>query len=225
MGFVSDLRVLYHLALKPVRGDDHAARLDSFYAGQADAYDAFRARLLPGRAALLRDVLERTPEGGTWVDLGRGIGAALEMAAPAMGRLGRVHVVDVSAALLGVARRRVAARGWTHVETARADVTTWRPASGPADVVTLSYALTMIPDWFRAVDNAWAMLRPGGVIGVVDFYVSRRHPAAGHVRHGWAPRTLWPIWFGADDVHLSPDHLPALEWRNPFTIDSRSSRA
>ena len=96
-------------------------------------------------------------------------------------------------------RARVAARGWPHVETARADVTTWRPpAGGAADVVTLSYALTMIPDWFRAVDNAWAMLRPGGVIGVADFYVSRRHPAAGHVRHGWAPRTLWPIWFGAD---------------------------
>ena len=213
MGLVSDLGILYHLALKPVRGADHAARLDSFYAGQAEGYDAFRARLLPGREGLLRDVLARTPDGGTWIDLGGGTGVALEMAAAELGRLRRVHVVDLSDALLEVARRRIRDRGWSNVEAARADVTTWRPASGAADAVTLSYALTMIPDWFRAVDNAWAMLRPGGVIGVADFYVSRRHPAAGHARHGWAPRTLWPIWFGADGVHLSPDHLPALEWR------------
>ena len=52
MRLASDLRVLYHLALKPVRGADHAARLDSFYAGQAEAYDAFRKRLLAGRAEL-----------------------------------------------------------------------------------------------------------------------------------------------------------------------------
>ena len=213
MGLVSDLRILYHLAFKPVCGADHAARLDSFYAGQAEDYDAFRARLLPGRDALLRDVLARIPDGGTWVDLGGGTGAALEMGAAELGRLGRVHVVDLSDALLDVARRRIAARDWPNVEAARADVTAWRPATGHADAVTLSYALTMIPDWFRAVDNAWAMLRPGGVIGVVDFYVSRRHPAAGHARHGWTPRTLWPIWFGADGVRLSPDHLPALEWR------------
>ena len=47
MGLVSDIGILYHLALKPVRGADHAARLDSFYAGQAEGYDAFRARPAP----------------------------------------------------------------------------------------------------------------------------------------------------------------------------------
>ena len=213
MGLVSDLRILYHLALKPVRGGDHAARLDSFYAGQAEDYDGFRARLLPGREALLRDVLARTPDGGTWVDLGGGTGAALEMGAADLGRLGRVHVVDLSDALLGIARRRIAARGWSNVEAARADVTTWRPPGGRVDAVTFSYALTMIPDWFRAVDNAWTMLRPGGVIGAVDFYVPRAHPAPGRARHGFASRALWPMWFGADGVRLSPDHLPALEWR------------
>ena len=33
------------------------------------------------------------------------------------------------------------------------DACTWRPAA-PVDAVFFSYALTMIPDWFRAVDNA-----------------------------------------------------------------------
>ena len=42
MKLFGDLKILYHMALKPVRGKDHAARLESFYSGQADNYDDFR---------------------------------------------------------------------------------------------------------------------------------------------------------------------------------------
>jgi S-adenosylmethionine-diacylgycerolhomoserine-N-methlytransferase len=71
----------------------------------------------------------------------------------------------------------------------------------------------MIPDWYLAVDNALRMLKPGGHIGVVDFYVSRKYGDRGAVRHGWATRTFWPAWFANDNVHLSPDHLPYLQSR------------
>jgi S-adenosylmethionine-diacylgycerolhomoserine-N-methlytransferase len=54
------------------------------------------------------------------------------------------------------------------------------------------------------------MLRPGGVIGVVDFYVSRKFPAPGRARHSWSTRQLWRWWFEFDNVYLSPDHLPFL---------------
>ena len=57
MGFFSDLKVLYHLALKPVRGKNHAERMESFYGGQAEAYDDFRKRLLKGREDLLEVVV------------------------------------------------------------------------------------------------------------------------------------------------------------------------
>ena len=35
MPFLADMKVLYHMLLKPVRGDDHAQRMESFYGGQA----------------------------------------------------------------------------------------------------------------------------------------------------------------------------------------------
>jgi S-adenosylmethionine-diacylgycerolhomoserine-N-methlytransferase len=200
--------VLYHLLLHPVRGSDHAARLENFYAGQADQYDAFRRRLLPGREDLYQRI--DTPEGGTWVDLGGGTGANLEAIGPQIGRLGQLYVVDLSPSLLAVAQRRVHDRGWSQVQVVHADACRFRPPQGAADVVTLSYSLTMIPDWFAALENARAMLRPGGLIGVVDFYVSRKYPAPGHARHGWPTRTFWPAWFGCDNVFLSPDHMPYL---------------
>jgi hypothetical protein len=107
MSLCSDLRMLYAILLAPITGETHAERLESFYARQAEGYDAFRQRLLHGRR----------------------------------------------------------------------------------------------------------LLKPGGCIGVVDFYVSRKHPEPGQVRHAWLTRTFWPIWFGTDNVYPSPDHVPYLHHR------------
>ncbi len=209
MSLLTDLRVLYHIVAKPVRGKDHAARLESFYSGQAAAYDDFRRRLLPGREAMYQSI--PLPEGGVWVDLGGGTGANLESIGGELHKARKVYLVDLCDSLLAVARKRCAARGWKNVEAVAADATTFRPVAGPADVVTFSYSLTMIPDWFAAIDNALAMLRPGGTIGVTDFFVARKYPAEGHSRHSWCTRTFWPAWFGADNVFLSPDHVPYLQ--------------
>jgi S-adenosylmethionine-diacylgycerolhomoserine-N-methlytransferase len=111
---------------------------------------------------------------------------------------------------LDVAQRRAAASAWANVETALADATTFRPPGGPVDVVTFSYSLTMIPDWFAAIENGLAILKPGGTIGVVDFYVSRKYTSNGSARHGWLTRTFWPTWFALDNVFPSPDHVPFL---------------
>lgn len=218
MSFASDLRILYHLALKPVRGKDHAARMESFYAGQAGAYDDFRKRLLKGRQELWN--LIPPPPGGTWLDMGGGTGANLEyFKGPGTGDRGqterlagleKIYVLDLSHSLLEIAKQRIAAQGWTNVETVEADATTFQPPGGPVDVVTFSYSLTMIPDWYAAIENALAILKPGGTIGVVDFYVSRKYASDGGARHGWLTRTFWPTWFALDNVYPSPDHVPFL---------------
>jgi S-adenosylmethionine-diacylgycerolhomoserine-N-methlytransferase len=208
MGFASDLRILYHLALKPVRGKDHAARMENFYAGQAAAYDDFRKRLLKGRQELWN--LISPPEGGTWIDMGGGTGANLDYFGDSIQRLRKVYVLDLSQSLLEIAKQRIATKGWTNVETVEADATTFQPAGGQIDVVTFSYSLTMIPDWFVAIENALAMLKPGGTIGVVDFYVSRKYASGRLAQHGWLTRTFWPTWFALDNVFPSPDHVPFL---------------
>lgn len=207
MGVLSDLKILYHLTMKPIRGQSHAARMESFYAGQSDGYDDFRRRLLQGRKRLWTEI--GAPEGGRWVDMGGGTGSNLEYFGDAIERLAKIHLVDLSPSLLEVARRRVAEHNWNRVETVEADATVWQPES-PVDVVTFSYSLTMIPDWFAAIENAVTMLKPGGRIGVVDFYVARKYPRDGLRRHSWFTRSFWPTWFAADNVFPSPDHIPFL---------------
>jgi S-adenosylmethionine-diacylgycerolhomoserine-N-methlytransferase len=211
MGIGSDLKVLYHLALRPVRGNSHAERMESFYSGQADEYDDFRKRLLQGREELYGQI---GPEhSGIWVDLGGGTGANLEFIGDSISRYDKVYVVDLASSLLEVANKRSADRGWKNVSAITADATKWVPEEGSADVVTFSYSLTMIPDWFAAIDNALRMLKPGGTLGVVDFYVSRKHPADNLSRHGWSTRSFWPVWFSSDNVFPNPDHIPYLQDR------------
>ena len=208
MGLFGDAKILYHMLLKPVRGKNHAERMESFYGGQAESYDQFRKRLLKGRETLMKSIPK--PEGGIWVDMGGGTGANIENLAEDIHRLKKVYVVDLSESLLKIAESRFIERGWTNAVATQADATTFRPPEGFADVVTFSYSLTMIPNWFAAIENAKAMLKPGGLIGVVDFYVSRKFPQDGHKRHRWFTRTLWPTWFATDNVFPSPDHLPFL---------------
>ena len=208
MPFFADMKVLYHMLLKPVRGDSHAERMESFYSGQAGAYDDFRKRLLRGREELWQNM--PIPNGGTWVDMGGGTGSNIEnFSQSEIESLNKVMVVDLSESLLKVAQKRFEDNQWGNVETIAADATKWQPA-GPVDVVTFSYSLTMIPDWFAAIENALKMLKPGGHIGVADFYVGRKYAPDGLRKHGWLSRTLWPPWFSTDNVFPCKDHLPFL---------------
>lgn len=198
MQLAADARILARLVRGMAAAGSHAERLERFYAPQAQRYDAFRDRLLHGRAELVA----RLPvgRGAHLVELGAGTGRNLEFFGARLERAGAVTLVDLCPALLALARARHAARANVHV--VEADATTYRPAR-PADCVYLSYALTMIPDWRAALANALAMLKPGGVLGVVDFYVSPEH-------HARLYRAFWRRWFGHDGVRLSAEHLPAL---------------
>jgi len=207
MSILSDLRVIWHLTMSPVRGKTHQERLESFYGGQAKDYDSFRKRLLRGR----EDMIQALPiaDQDVWADLGGGTGANAEFFGETIDRLATGYVVDLCGPLLEVARQRFAASGWKHLETVEADATTVSFDQTP-NLITFSYALTMIPDWYAAIDHAYDLLPPGGHIGVVDFFVSRKYVDEGRERHGYLTRTFWPAWFANDNVYLSRDHLPYL---------------
>lgn len=208
MNLATDGRILWRLLRGQPRHGTPAERLAAFYGPQATTYDAFRERLLHGRAELLLELAARLPGHARLVELGGGTGRNLAFLGARLADFARVEVVDLCPPLLDQARRRW--RAWPNVVAVEADATRYRP-SQPVDAVVLAYALTMIPDWFLAVDNALAMLAPGGLLGVVDFYVARRSPAPGRARHSALARHGWPAWFGHDGVHPSPDHLPYLE--------------
>merc|ERR1712070_863969 len=101
----------------------------------------------------------------------------------------QIFIVDVSASLLEVARRRV-------------------KKMGLSNFVTFSYSLSMIPDKVGAIDAAFKFLKKNGdgVLGVGDFFLS------GGIHEEQLSSLLIPSrkaealfqrkWFQQDGVHL-----------------------
>lgn len=205
---LEEFKTIMQLTLPKRYSDSQSDRLDAFYAKQSLSYDLFRDRLLHGREQLMRAI--PIPMEGSLVDMGGGTGRNVEWLGERLGSVSSVTIVDLCGSLLGIADQRIKKNGWQNVKTRLADVTTYAPAEGLVDAVIFSYSLTMIPNWFDAVDNAHALLKPGGHIGVIDFYVSDKWPNEGMVRHSGFYRNFWPAWFGYSNVFLNPDHLTYL---------------
>ena len=194
----ADARILWRLTRGQPRQGDQATRLQAFYAPQAERYDAFRERLLHGRAELIERL--EIGAGMRVVELGCGTGSSLQRMGPGALRCASIQLVDLCPALLNVARQRAAA--YRNVEVIEADATRWQPGAA-VDRVFLSYALTMIPAWQQVIDNAFQMLAPGGRIGIVDFHLPR---------HGQSlTNALWRTWFAHDGVFLSAEHIAVLQ--------------
>ena len=218
----SDFGVLRAMLRGIPQDGSHAQNLQGFYGAQAEDYDRFRERLLHGRAELITRLRLALPRAAHVVELGGGTGRNLEFFDTALDDIAAFEIVDLCPALLARARARLARH--PQVRVIEADATTFRP-SEPVDCVYLSYALTMIPDWRAAIDNAHAMLKPDGVLGVVDFYHSAAAPDAGLVRHDAFTRHFWKRWFAHDGVRLNPEHLATLRAQLPQheLIESRAA--
>ena len=199
-------RMLARILLGPPRRGSHKQRLTALYAPQAAGYDALRERLLHSRADML-GLLEIEP-GMSLCELGGGTGRNLEYLGDLRAQLARIDIVDLCPPLLAVAAARSAS--WRNVRVVVADAATYAPGIR-FDRVYLAYALTMMPEWRQAVDNALRLLQPDGLLGVVDFFVSNRAPLAGHVHHSRLARRFWRAWFAHGGVRLNAAHIDYLD--------------
>ncbi|RDW87741.1 hypothetical protein BP5796_03435 [Coleophoma crateriformis] len=197
-----------------------------------------------------------------WVDIGGGTGWNIEamsayVSVPEF--FSSVYLVDFSPSLCEVARKRFARLGWDNVKVVCQDARTFRledhegaddktvgfakspldylnddqSSVGGANLITMSYSLSMIPDFYSVIDSLANLLAPTGTIGVVDFYVqsivdlSFRNYTGGVInRHvNWFGRIFWRAWFDVDRVGLEASRRDYLEYRfgTVLSADSRNT--
>lgn len=142
---------------------------------------------------------------------------------------GRVYLVDLTPSLLKVARKRFDRLGWANVKVICQDAREFRlqdheresnldsPAVG---LITMSYSLSMIPDFFPVIDRLFKLLSPGGLIAVADFYVqntdeiaTRNYTAGFYKRHlSYYSRNFWRAWFDRNEILLDSTRRDYLEY-------------
>ncbi|GAA3087348.1 class I SAM-dependent methyltransferase [Rhizobium viscosum] len=159
-----------------VKSEEHADLMDGMYRYQRHFYDLTRKYYLLGRDRTIRNL--DVPEGGTLLEVGCGTGRNMALAHKYF-PTAKLYGLDISQEMLISARKTFATK--TTIPDFRvADATAYTPREFGAvgfDRILISYALSMIPDWERAVDASIAALNPGGQLHIVDFGQQEGLPA------------------------------------------------
>ena len=185
-----------------------------------------------------------------WVDIGGGTGWNIEQMQSQLDVptfFHAVYLVDFSSSLCEIARKRFQRLGWKNVHVICQDARTFRLSDHEAgiedsqrefsigksayeedsrdyvgaDVLTMSYSLSMIPEFHPAIDSMANLLAQNGIVGVIDFYVqnqiefaSRNYIGGAIDRHCmWISRVFWRTWFELDRVNLDSARRDYMEYK------------
>ena len=160
---------------------DHAGHMDGIYRYQRYVYDATRKYYLLGRDRML-DRLQ-PPDGGVALEVGCGTGRNLILAARRYPNA-TFRGFDISKMMLETARSNVQRAGLSdRISVAEGDATSFDMQDlfgmPHADRIFISYSISMIPPWEKAVHEAVRSLSPDGELHIVDF----------------GQQSGWPKWF------------------------------
>ncbi|MCI4680557.1 metalloregulator ArsR/SmtB family transcription factor [Rhodoblastus acidophilus] len=146
-----------------------AERAQKYFAEHAPVWDETRRLHAPEaevEAAILSAALDKAPPVKRLLDIGCGAGRMLELLAPrAEGAVG----VDLSAAMLGVARARVEQAGLRNIQLRQGDIYALPVERGSVDLAVVHQVLHYLDNPARALREAALTLAPGGRLIVVDF--------------------------------------------------------
>ncbi len=199
----------------------NAVEMDEMYRYQRYIYDVTRKYYLLGRDSLIKGLAAKP--GDTIVEIACGTARNLLRAADHY-PWSTLYGVDISRQMLTTARHSIDQAGHTgRIRLALGDASTLdlkRPFNlAHADKVFVSYALSMIPEWERAIDRALKHLAPNGALHIVDFGPMNRMPAVAR-----KVLLMWLGRFGVTPRIELEDVCRALADARGMTCEFRQSR-
>ena len=193
--------------------------MDAIYRYQRYVYDLTRKYYLLGRDRLIAEL--DPPKAGTVLEVACGTGRNI-MAAARRYPGARFYGFDISNAMLETAQSSIHRAGLDgRIKVAHGDATSFDPQAlfGVAgfDRIFISYALSMIPPWRGALDEALQALAPGGQLLIVDFGTQAGLP-------GWFKRGLraWLAQFSVTPRDELEAELQRVSAMSGYTVRCRS---
>jgi phosphatidylethanolamine/phosphatidyl-N-methylethanolamine N-methyltransferase len=156
--------------------------VEAVYGNLASVYDwTFGPTLHPGRLQAIQRMGIRPGDHILEGGVGTGINAALYPRACA------VTGVDLSASMLGKARKRIARKGISNVQLVEMDAADLRFDDATFDIVYAAYLISVVPDPVRVASEMCHVCRPGGKVIILNHFRST------NLLGSWCDRLISPV--------------------------------
>jgi S-adenosylmethionine:diacylglycerol 3-amino-3-carboxypropyl transferase/ubiquinone/menaquinone biosynthesis C-methylase UbiE len=202
--FKDKLYIFYEMMSAPYKTNkninNHEDKLNQFYKSQAALYDAYRQNMLHGKKKLIPSIPFNNDD--TLLILAGGTGDILDHM-PYANKFKKIVLVDLCGELLKIAKEK---RGSIqNLNIVHHDATTFI-SEEKFDKIIITYSLTMIPCWTKAIDIIKKNLKYEGYLGVSDFTVSPNNNIFEKLNGN-----LYKNIFKKDGVFLNENHIKVLD--------------
>lgn len=178
--------------------DDKLDSAIDYYDKFSMVYDIFSSRRYYHKPRSYSIGEMNLEEGQFVLNIPCGTGQNFEYFQQYMHNSGQIVGVDLSNGMLSKAKRKIEKNNWTNIEVyigdAQAINNSWiKNKFGEAtkfDSILCDLGLSGFPNWELIIDNLISMLRPGGKLVIMDWYIEK-----------WSVRGEFIKWVGKGEVN------------------------
>jgi ArsR family transcriptional regulator len=195
-----------------------AAVAAEYFRANAERWDKIRSLYVPEEeveAAILEVVGERHFDG--FLDIGTGTGRILDLLA---NRINRGIGIDLSQEMLRIARANLENAGHRHCQVRHGDMYNLQLPGGEFELVVIHQVLHFAEDPKSVIEESARILKPGGLLVVVDFARHEQSFLQSEQQHRWLGFDEQEVadWLKSAGLEVGPaehligDPLTVLVW-------------
>ena len=189
---MTDSKSRVDFGYEKVSPEEKTRRVGGVFTSVADRYDVMNDLMSFGTHRLMKRMLIEMSglrAGDRHLDLAGGTGDIAALASPVVGSDGQVVLADINAEMLEVGRERLLDKGITNARACQANAEHLPFDDHTFNCVTIGFGLRNVTDKDQALREMCRVLKPGGVLLVLEFS-HIENPLLRQAYQGF--QALWP---------------------------------